>query len=87
MKTLDIIKQTAGKIFTVTFTKADGSIRVLNGRLGVTKHLKGGKCTLDPNKYVIIYDLQKKGYRAVNVNSILSVVVDGVESKPVLKGA
>ena len=62
-----------GKIFTVEFLKKDGSIRFLNGRLGVTKHLKGGVSTLNPNKYITVYDLQSKAYRAINKATILSV--------------
>lgn len=63
-----------GKIFTVTFTKKDGTIRVLNGRLGVTKHLKGGECTLDKDRFIIVYDLKSEGYRAVDKDSIIDVI-------------
>ena len=62
-----------GKIFTVTFLKKDGSLRVLNGRLGVTKYLKGGSSTLNPADYITVYDLQSKGYRAVNKSSIIDL--------------
>jgi hypothetical protein len=62
-----------GKIFTVTFIKKDGSLRVLNGRLGVTKHLKGGLSTLNPLEYITVYDLQSKGYRAINRSTIIDV--------------
>lgn len=64
---------TNGKIVTVTFTKKDGSIRVMNCRLGVTKHLKGGESTLNPNKYITVYDLQSKGYRAISKDQILDI--------------
>jgi len=81
MQTLaTLIEQSEGKFMTVTFVKKDGSIRVLNGRLGVTKYLKGGKSTLDPNKYVTLYDVQSKGYRAVNRDTIISVSIGGLLS-------
>jgi len=64
---------TNGKIVTVTFTKKDGSIRVMNCRLGVTKHLKGGASTLDPTKYITVYDLQSQGYRAIAKDQILAI--------------
>lgn len=64
---------TNGKIVTVTFTKKDGSIRVMNCRLGVTKHLKGGASTLDPEKYITVYDLQSQGYRAIAKDQILAI--------------
>jgi hypothetical protein len=81
MQTLaTLIEQSEGKFMTVTFVKKDGTIRVLNGRLGVTKYLKGGKSTLDPNKYVTLYDVQSKDYRAVNRDTIISVSSGGLLS-------
>jgi hypothetical protein len=62
-----------GKIFTVVFIKKDGTERALNGRLGVTKHLNGGKSNLDADKFITVYDMQSKGYRAVNKETIISV--------------
>lgn len=73
-----LIESTEGRFFTVSFLKKDGSLRVLNGRLGVEKYLKGGECTLDRTKFVIVYDIQSKGYRAVNRDTIQSVKIDGV---------
>lgn len=63
-----------GKFLTVTFKKKDGSIRVMNCRLGVTKHLKGGASTLNPEKYITVYDMQSKGYRAIAKDAILSII-------------
>ena len=70
---IDRILNSNGKIFTVKFTKKDGTIRVMNCRLGVTKHLKGGVSTLNPDKYITVYDMQAKGYRAISKNDILSI--------------
>jgi hypothetical protein len=66
-----------GKFVSITFIKKDGSIRVLNGRLGVTKYLKGGVSTLDPEQYITIFDVVKKGYRAINRNTIQSITLEG----------
>ena len=74
----EIILGAGSKFVTVKFIKKDGSERVLNGRLGVTKHLKGGACTVDLNRFVIIYDVKNEGYRSINRETILSVTVDGV---------
>lgn len=74
-----VIECSEGRFFTVEFIKKDGSTRVLNGRLGVEKYLKGGDCTIDRTKFVIVYDVQSKGYRAVNRETILSVRIDGVK--------
>ena len=73
-----VLLASEGKFVRVTFTKKDGSQRVLNGRLGVKKHLKGGVSTLDPEKFVTIYDIQNKGYRAVNRETIQEVAIEGV---------
>ena len=62
-----------GKFLTVVFTKKDGSRRVLNGRIGVTSYLQGGESKLDKEKFVIVYDVHARGYRAVDVSAIEEV--------------
>lgn len=80
MDNLDqIIENSEGKIFGVTFTKKDGTTRVMLCRLGVTKHLKGGKSTLDPTKYITVFDMKNQGYRAINRDTIQSVRIAGEE--------
>lgn len=79
MDLANVIETSEGRFFTVEFIKKDGSTRILNGRLGVEKYLKGGDCTIDRSKFVIVYDVQSKGYRAVNRETILSVKIDGVK--------
>lgn len=82
MKKLEeVIEQSNGKILTVTFIKKDGTERVLNGRLGVTSHLKGGNSTVDHQRYINIFDMQAGGYRNINRDTIKSVRVGGVEYK------
>ena len=74
----DIIKNSNGKFLSVTFIKKDGTERTLNGRLGVSKHLRGGVSTLNPETYITLYDMAAKGYRAVNRATIQSVIIGGV---------
>jgi hypothetical protein len=68
----ELIFNTKGKFFTVTFIKKDGSERVMNARLGVKKYLKGGTLSYDPAEfnYITVYDMGAKGYRTVNANTI-----------------
>jgi len=73
-----VLRATQGKFFTVAFTKKDGSVRVMNCRLGVTKHLKGGTNNLNPHQYLTVYDMQAEGYRAVNLSTIISVTCGGL---------
>jgi hypothetical protein len=61
------------KFFTVTFVKANGEERVLTGRLGVTKHTVSGKTKDIHNNYLCVYDVNKKGYRNVNLNTIRKI--------------
>lgn len=72
-----IVAESNGKIVTVTFRKADGTMRVMTCRLGVTKHLKGGDSTLDADKYLTVFDMSKQGYRAINKDTIVSVKASG----------
>ena len=74
-----IVASSNGKIVSVTFTKADGTLRVMTCRLGVTKHLKGGESTLDGGKYLTVFDMAKKAYRAINKDTIQSVRLSGEE--------
>lgn len=74
-----IVAESNGKIVSVTFTKADGTLRVMTCRLGVTKHLKGGDSTLDGGKYLTVFDLAKQAYRAINKDTIQSVRAHGQE--------
>lgn len=70
----DMINNTNGKIFTVTFRKKDGSLREMNARMGVQKHLRSdGKVastTSHISKYATVYDMKAKGYRNINLETL-----------------
>jgi len=72
-----IAANTNGKFFTVTFKKKDGSTRIMNCRTGVTKALKGGTCTVDKSKYLVVYDMGCKAYRSINKDTITNISVAG----------
>lgn len=74
----NIIKMTNGQFFTVVFVKKDGTERTMNCRIGVTKHLKGGTSTLNPEQYLTVYDMKSEGYRAVNLSTIVSITCGGI---------
>ena len=78
MKIADFIAQSKGKFITVNFIKKDGTVRNLNGRIGVTKHLKGGTSTINHSKYLVVYDTINTGYRCVNKDTIMSVTCEGL---------
>ena len=67
-----------GKFFTVTFRKKDGSLRTLNGRLGVHFGKQLGKpTTAGIPKYIVVYDVQKRAYRNINTDTVLEVKMKG----------
>jgi hypothetical protein len=76
-----LIKDTKGKFFTVTFTKKDGTTRVMNARLGVKAYLKGGDLPYDPDTkgLIPVYDMKNNGYRMINVNTISNLKIGSNE--------
>lgn len=78
------LRDTKGRLFTVTFVKANGEERKLTGRLGVTKHLVGGENTVKHlSQYLTVAEFGNKSvggkvvYRNVNLDSVLSAKVAG----------
>jgi hypothetical protein len=78
-KAISLIANTNGQIFGVTFMKKDGTMRDMNCRLGVTKHLKGGKLGYSPADFDLmnVFDIQKKEYRSISLNTLTGVRVGG----------
>ena len=58
------------RFFSVKFKKQNGADRILTGRLGVTKHLKGGSRSATNDKYLIVWESATKGYRYVNIDTL-----------------
>jgi hypothetical protein len=72
------IAKSNGKFITITFIKKNGAVRKLNGRIGVTKYLKGGVSTINPDLYMVVYDTAAKGYRCISKDAIVSVTCEGL---------
>lgn len=72
-----------GKIFSVTFVKKNGEERVMTARMGVSKGVSGVGMKYDARgrNLLPVYDMQKKGYRMINAETITSVRCQGVELK------
>ena len=68
-------------IFSVVFLKKNGEIRRMNCMLGVKKHLKGGKLSYNPKERnnLVVFDTQKKGYRTINLDTLMNISMKGVE--------
>lgn len=73
----NILLGTKGKIFSATFVKKNGEVRDINCRLGVKSYIKGtgsSSFTLnDDNPYQLVFDLQKRGYRAINMETLVQI--------------
>lgn len=64
--------------FTITFVKKDNSVRVLNGRRGVKKHLKGGVNTVAGySNFLTVFDCKIKEYRNVNLDKVIEIKANG----------
>tara|TARA_R110000823_G_scaffold310923_1_gene436097 strand:+ start:795 stop:1130 length:336 start_codon:yes stop_codon:yes gene_type:complete len=79
-KAKELIKESKGKIFNTSFLKKSGEIRILTGRLQVTKHLKENakEQSYNPEEYNLqaVYDLKAKGYRMINFNTLLTLTIN-----------
>jgi len=74
------VDSTNGKIFSVQFRKRDGSMREMTCRTKVTKYLKGGESTVaDKEHLATVYDVQAKGYRCINLDTVTKVKYAGEE--------
>lgn len=76
----DTNRMNNGQIFGVTFIKKDGSIREMQARLGVKKHLKGGVLKFNPADYnlLVAFDMQKAAYRMINIDTLRELRVNKV---------
>lgn len=74
-----MLEASEGTFVGLTFRKKDGSVRELNGRLGVRKGTKGGRSNLSRQDYLTVYDVKRKGFRAVNLATLTRVRMRGFE--------
>jgi len=76
-----LIGSTSGTIFSVTFTKrTTGEDRKMVCRTGVRKGVKGVGMSYDPGEkdLVVVFDMQKKGFRTIPLEGIKEIKVRGL---------
>ncbi len=69
-----------GKIFSVEFIKrSTGELRTMTARLGVRKHLQGGRKVYNPAQHnlLTVFDMDTKGYRSIPVEAIQRLIIGG----------
>ncbi len=76
-KIMPLLKEQNGRFFSISFIKKNGKVRNLTGRLGVksyrkTNSRKSSASRFD-NPYILVFDVQKKGYRMVNMNTATEI--------------
>lgn len=71
--------ETGGTIFSAYFRKNDGTMREMVCRRGVKRHLAGGTLPYDAKTRLLlpVFDMQKKAYRMVNLNTLVSFNIHG----------
>lgn len=78
---IKLLDDAGDQILSVTFRKrTTGAWRKINGRFEVKSALRGGPKAYDPasKNLKVIYDLQKKAYRSINLNDIVKLTLNGV---------
>ena len=78
LRAQDLIKASKGRIFTTVHTKKDNTQRVTNCRTGVKKGVTGEGMKYSPADYNLIpvYDMQHRGFRMVNIDTLATLVID-----------
>lgn len=76
-----VIRETKGKIFRISFIKrSTNERRDMLARTEVEKDIKGVGLPYDrkTNGLVVLYDLEKEAYRAVPLDGIFEIKINGV---------
>ena len=76
---LEIINNTKGKFFTVTFVKKDGTIRTMTARTGVKKGVNGNGLKFNPSErnLKVVWSCDAESFRMINLNTILGIKFKG----------
>tara|TARA_R110000744_G_scaffold133124_1_gene241419 strand:+ start:448 stop:726 length:279 start_codon:yes stop_codon:yes gene_type:complete len=77
-KAKELIKDSKGLIFAATFTKKDGTHRLMNARTGKQYTPTGRKAPYKAEDYNLmhIYDMKKKAFRMLNFNTLLTLSIN-----------
>ena len=77
-KAKELIKQSKGLIFAATFTKKDGSHRLMNARLKKYISKTGRKAPYKAEDFnlIALYDMKSKGWRSLNLNTLLTLSIN-----------
>lgn len=86
-KLLSFIQNLDNKVFSIKWTKKDGTERHANVRRKVTKYLSGGKAPAANHSFIAVYLMPRmngntfiyeSGYRFVNLETVHSIRANGI---------
>jgi hypothetical protein len=80
-ETLAEIQTAQNTIFSVTFIKKDGSERTMVARLHVKKGINGKGMAYNPVEKGLlpVWDMQKNGFRMINLKTVTELKIKGEE--------
>jgi len=76
----DVIKIVGdGRIFSATFVKKDGTLRVMNCRRGVSKGVTGVGLAFNPSEKQLlgVFDMHKDQHRFINLQTLQQIQAGG----------
>ena len=84
-KAKELINKNKNKIFSAVFIKKDNTKRLINARLGVSKHLKENARAkpYEPSKYELltVFDMHIKKYRMINLKTLTKLNINKTKYK------
>jgi len=82
-KAKELIKDSKGLIFAATFTKKDGTHRLMNARLKkyISKTGRAAPYKAEDYNLIPIYDMKSKGWRSLNLNTIITLSINKTKYK------
>jgi len=74
----ELIKESKGLIFAATFTKKDGTHRIMNARLKkyISKTGRAAPYKAENYNLIPLYDMRKKAFRMLNINTLLTLSIN-----------
>ncbi len=77
MTKTEIKKMVGNQFFSALFVKRNGEIRKMLCRVGVKRYLKGGEKKCDYDNLLTVYDVKKRGYRTINLDTLVQLKANG----------
>jgi len=74
-----LIESTKGKFFSITFTKKDGSVRIMNAKDKYARLLKGGDNKVAASGYTSFIDRNKDNWACAKASGVVNFKCGNIE--------